>query len=203
MDEAEVLFREAEDMQKDFQPEYHLLYSLAGFRYCDLLLAQGKHDEVLRRAEKLFEWRIPAGPLLDIAFDHLSLGRAHMLQAQKEDSDDFSQATEHLDQAVEGLRDAGQQDELPRGLLARAELRRAQEDFEPAQRDLDEAFDIAERGGMGLHLADCHLGYARLHLAMGDKPKARENLDTAKEMIEQMGYHRRDSDVERLEGELG
>ena len=37
--EAETRFREAEQIQKDDQPEYPLLYSLPGFRYCDLLLA--------------------------------------------------------------------------------------------------------------------------------------------------------------------
>ena len=37
--EAEARFREAEQMQAESQPDYPLLYSLPGFRYCDLLLA--------------------------------------------------------------------------------------------------------------------------------------------------------------------
>ena len=37
--EAEARFREAEQMQAERQPDYPLLYSLQGFRYCDLLLA--------------------------------------------------------------------------------------------------------------------------------------------------------------------
>ncbi|MBX7209997.1 MAG: hypothetical protein K1X78_16890 [Verrucomicrobiaceae bacterium] len=37
--EAETRFREAEQMQQEMQPAYPLLYSLRGFRYCDLLLA--------------------------------------------------------------------------------------------------------------------------------------------------------------------
>jgi hypothetical protein len=37
--EAEARFREAETMQVKRQPEFSLLYSGAGFRYCDLLLA--------------------------------------------------------------------------------------------------------------------------------------------------------------------
>ena len=37
--EAETRFREAEQMQAESQPDYPLLYSLQGFRYCDLLLA--------------------------------------------------------------------------------------------------------------------------------------------------------------------
>lgn len=37
--EAEALFHKAEAMQAENQSEYPLLYSLQGFRYCDLLLA--------------------------------------------------------------------------------------------------------------------------------------------------------------------
>jgi hypothetical protein len=55
------------------------------------------------------------------------------------------------------LRQAGQQQELPRGLLARAELYRAQGEFDEVQHDLDEAMTIAERGEMGLYQADCYL----------------------------------------------
>ena len=100
------------------------------------------------------------------------------------------------------MRLAGQQQYLPNGLLARAELHRVRRDFPKAQHDLDEAMRIAERGGMGLYMADCHLEYARLYLAMDKKEDARENLDTAKEMIGKMGYHRRDVDVVELEDKL-
>ena len=40
--EAESLFHEAEEMQKEDHPEDSFLYSVTGFRYCDLLLNQGK-----------------------------------------------------------------------------------------------------------------------------------------------------------------
>jgi tetratricopeptide (TPR) repeat protein len=200
--EAESLFREAEEMQKEDQPEYPTMYSLWGFRYCDLLLSQGKYQEVLSRAEQTIEIARSANWLLDIALDHLSIGRAHLLQLIQEGSQDFTPAKEHLNQAVDRLRQAGQQDDLPRGLLARAELYRAQGEFDKAQHDLDEAMTIAERGGMRVHQADCHLGYARLHLAMGDNDRAREHLAIAGEMIGQMGYHRRDREVRDLEDML-
>ena len=201
--EAEAAFQEAEKMQKEWQPEYPLLYSLQGFRYCDLLLGQGKYQDVQSRADKFFEWRVPSDPLIDIGLDHLSLGRAHLLQALQEGTDDFTRAAEHLNQALDGLRQAGQQQYLPNGLLARAELYRVQGAVDKAQRDLDEAMTIAERGEMELHQADCHLEYARLYLAMGEKEEdARRNLDTAKEMIGEMGYHRRDTDVREIEEKL-
>jgi tetratricopeptide (TPR) repeat protein len=186
-----------------FWPDYPFLCSLRGLQYCDLLLSQGKYQEVLSRAEQTLEWaKAGGGSLFSIAFEYLFLGRAHLLQALQEGSPDFTQAKEHLNQAVDGLRQAGTQDRLPRGLLARAELYRVQGEFDKAQRDIEEAMTIAERGEMGLHQADCHLEYARLYLAMEDEDRVREHLAIAKKKIEQMGYHRRDREVEELEAML-
>jgi tetratricopeptide (TPR) repeat protein len=207
LSEAEATFREAEEMQKASQPQFPILYSLWGFRYCDLLLGQEEVREVQNRANQTLEWaKQYALDLLTIALDHLSLGRAHLLQAQREGTDpstslrtSFTQAATHLERAVDGLRQAGQQQYLPLGLLARAELRRVTGDVVRAQRDLEEALSIATRGGMRLHEADCHLEYARLHLACGEEEKARQSLAKAKEMIEEMGYHRRDGEVAELE----
>jgi len=201
--EAEDLFRQAEEMQEEHQPQLLLLYSLRGFQYCDLLLDQGQVQEVRRRAGQTLEWAMQylqsGGSLLWIALDHLSLGRAHLLQAQQGETGDFSQAAAHLSQAVDGLRRAGTQHELPRGLLARAELRRITGALDRARADLEEALSIATRGGMRLHEADCHLESARLHLASGDQEAARESLAKAKAMIKDMGYHRRDGEVAELE----
>jgi tetratricopeptide (TPR) repeat protein len=44
VDEALALFREAENMQAERQPECPLLYSWRGFRYCDLLLAEAEQS---------------------------------------------------------------------------------------------------------------------------------------------------------------
>jgi tetratricopeptide (TPR) repeat protein len=227
--EAEAAFREAEEMQKEHQPGFPLLYSLPGYQYCDLLLSRGEHAEVQKRVNTIFEWRKgsrwnPAyDPQLDIALDNLSLGRARFLQAQHDPNTSINNALEFLNHAVNGLRQAGTQHMLPLGLLARAGYYRLTGTFERAKRDLDEAFTIATRGGMGLHLADCHLEYARLYLAIlrpersaeGTqskdmramtpeqlKEKAKEHWGTAKDMIEKTGYHRRDREVEELEEQL-
>jgi len=186
-------------MQKDRLPEYPFLYSSAGFRYCDLLLSQEKYQEVQSRAEQSIEIARRNNWHLDIALDHLSLGRAHLLMALQKGSQDFTQAAEHLNQAVDGLRQAEVQEFIIRGLLSRAELYRAQGEFDKAQHDIEEAMAIAERGGMGLHQADCHLEYARLYLAMRETDRAREHLAIARKMIKQMGYHRRDQEVKELD----
>jgi hypothetical protein len=197
--QAEVAFREAEAIQQERQPAYPLLYALQGFLYCELLLSQGQVEEVRRRATQTLAWATQNGAsLLTIALEHLTLGQA-LLQAHLLDgSTTLADATAHLHQAVNGLRQAGRQDHLPRGLLARATLYRVQEAFVQAKRDLDETMTIATRGEMYLSQADGHLEYARLHLAMGDTARAQESLATASAMVSRMGYHRRDTEVEEL-----
>jgi len=210
LSEAETAFREAEAMQREGQSEYPFLYGVSGYLYCDLLLGQGELQEVQIRVNQTLEWITPQDWLLDIGLDHLSLGRAYLLQAQREETGDpstslrtsFTQAADHLNQAVGGLRDAGTQHHIPRGLLARAGLHRVQGDFKQAKRDLDEAMTIATHGGMQLHKADCHLETARLYLAQRETDKARESLEKAKTMIEEMGYHRRDPEVLLVTAEL-
>jgi len=200
---AESAFHEAEKIQNEDKKEYPLLNSLKGFRYCNLLLSQGNYQEVQKRAHQTLEWATKRQWLLAIALDHISLGRAYLYETIYNATGNFGQAAAHMDQSVDGLRQSGYQDHLPRGLLARAELHRVCKDLAHARRDLDEAMTIAERGGMGLHQADCHLEYTRLYLALGDKEKAQKTLATAKGMIERMGYHRRDKELAALAAQLG
>jgi tetratricopeptide (TPR) repeat protein len=146
--EANPLFAEAEQLQAERQPEYPILYSLWGYRYCDLLLGQGQAAEVLRRASQTLAWAERDHWLLDIGLDHLSLGRAYPTGS--------AEATYHFDLAVDFLRRAGTLHHLPRAILARG-----------ARRDLNEVFRIATRSGMRLYLADYHL--AKGNLAEAEK----------------------------------
>jgi hypothetical protein len=157
------LFAEAEHIQTENQPEYPVLYSFSGYRYCDMLLDRGQTAEVLRRASQSLSWQ--RGRLLDIGLDHLLLGRAH--------PNGSAEAAQHLEQAIEFLRDAKALDQLPRGLLARG-----------TAHDLEEVFRIATRSGMKLFLAD-------YHLACG-------NLLEAEALINETGYHRRDRQLDEL-----
>jgi len=200
LEEAEAIFLQAEEIQKQWQPAQPFLSALWGFRYCDLLLGQGKHQEVKERAAQTIEWA--EGRLLNIALDNLSLGRACLLQSQQLGNGDYGRAAEFLQLAVDGLREARYLEFIPRGLLARAELRRVMGEYQRARVDLDEAIRIAERSQMSLHLADCHLEAARLCLAMGEREEARRAWATAKAMVERMGYHRRDGEVAALKEEL-
>ena len=185
--QAQQLFEAAEKMQQKDQPQYPLLYSLRGYLFCDLLLEQGYFPQVLERANQTLIWVTQQRWLLDISLDNLSLGRANLLQALNsvpaERGGFFTKAAGYLDQAVQGLREAGTQDHSPRGLLARAELYRETNCFADAWRDLAEAQEIAERGEMRLHLADFHLQSAKLFWEF--KRFTAENAEDAEKIAEE------------------
>lgn len=202
--EAEIFFREADEMQKKRQPEYPILYSIQGFKFCDLLLSSGQYKEVQKRASQTLKWvKEWAIDILSAALDTLSLGRAYLVQAVVEKTGDYTKHKDFLNQAVEGLREAGTQDHLPRGLFSRAELFRYHKSWDKVWADLEEAKEIAERGQMNLFLADYHLEAAQVCLAQGERlEEAREHYEEAKKRVDDMGYHRRDPEVLLIQAEL-
>lgn len=209
LQEASTIFREAEDMQQQMQPEYQYLYSLSGYHYCDLLLSQRQAEDVLERASLILEEGEDEDSVLALALYKLVLGQAHLQLARQAVGTSHNstatylvQAADWLQHAVEELQQAGRQDERPRGLLARAAWARVAQQFDQAHRDLAEARAIAERGEMRLHLCDYHLESARLHLAQGHLNEAHTHWETARHMINEMGYHRRDAEVAELEAQL-
>ncbi len=203
--EVQALFEAAETMQAASQPEYPRLYSLPGFWYCDFLLAEAERaawQHWLRGAGETLEAAVASckavgeragqtlawaeknqASLLDFALDHLTLARATLYKA------DFAlpippPAHQHITAAVDGLRAAGQMDDLPRGLLTRAWLRCFSGDEAGGLADLEEAWEIAERGPMPLFQADVLLTRARLF-------RDRTALAEARRLIEKHGYGRR------------
>ncbi|XOF34341.1 MAG: hypothetical protein ACL93V_03325 [Candidatus Electrothrix sp. YB6] len=238
--EARALFARAEQLQQERQPQFDRLYSLRGFQYCDLLLGLGEYEEVRGRAAQTLEWAKQYLGLLDNALDQLSLGRAALQESiaqaglpavsgpapdlaclalpdSTRASDSRGMETMHrakdwLDQAVAGLRKAGQEDDLPRGLLARAAwcrwaivLLKQADAITQAVQDVQETEEIAQRGGMRLHLIDFHLEAARLALTADQdilNRSAAEHLAAAKKGIEETGYNRRLPEVENIEEAL-
>ncbi len=258
-DQAMSCFIEAEKLQQERQPDSPQLYSLAGFRYCDLLLTAGEWRQVEEQARQTIKIAEKNNWLLDIALDQLSLGRAGLQQAITESTDGASisqspqapatipmspeaglsfapskqenkanpaadshllsvlqSAGDRLNQAVDGLRKAGAEHHLPRGLLARAACYRwccgvnrrpgktadhpdaatLPADYRSALQDLQETREITQRGGMRLHLTDYHLETARLILSTHPESQpfglsAGEHVEAAGKLIEQTGYKRR------------
>jgi len=218
--EAGALFAEAEGMQQEDQPEFDLLYSQRGFRYCDWLLAPAEQAawqrwldhplsnsksqlsaglaEIGRRGNKMFYWRSPGDPLLDIALDHLTLARVGLIRAILEGYPIHPQPTldlPHVAAAVNGLHDAGQVQILPLGLLTAALYHSVHGEPDLAKKHLAEAQQIAERGPMPLFLADVHLTRARLF-------RDREALTQAAILIRALGYGRRNEELATAERAL-
>ncbi len=215
--EARERFQETEAMQYERQPEYPLLCSLGSFRYCDLLLAGAECAawraqlgaasvpcsragaaiqccrEVEQRTAQALERDAREQWLLDIGLHHLTLGRAALYRAlltdsKAENAQALETARQEFTTAVEGLRRAGEQEFVVRGLFSRAWLRFVEGDADAARADLDEACQLAERGPMRLFLADIHLHRARLF-------RDAQALGQAREIITKCGYHRRDAEL--------
>lgn len=91
----------------------------------------------------------------------LSGVEAHSARTSAPLSAQFAEAEQYLNRAVDGLRAAGAQEFIIRGLLARAALFRHRQEFPNAWADLDEAREIAEYGEMRLFLVDYHLEACR------------------------------------------
>jgi hypothetical protein len=204
LDESRRLFEDAEVRQSAYQPKYPYLYSLRGFAYCELLLADAERsawrrclgaeispsemltttaaicEAVRKRATQTLAWAELQAALLEIALDHLTLARVELYKNQP--------GRGHIAIAIDRFRAAGRMDYLPRGLLTRAWQRCLSGDEAGARADLHEAWEIAERGPMPLIQADIQLTRARLfrdHAVLAD----------ARRLIEKHGYHRRDGEL--------
>lgn len=200
--EALRFFVEAEALQRKREPAFPILHGLEGYQYCDLLLAMGRTEEVLSRSRQLLNRKDPRDPLLDIAMNAFSIGRAHLARFAAGDANGAPSARRYLDEGVARLRESGYQDYLACSLIHRAAFFRHDRDFSSAAFDLDEALRIATRGQMKLAEADLHLERARLVLAQRRGRAASEELFRAQAIIAKTGYHRRDSEVIELKGRL-
>jgi tetratricopeptide (TPR) repeat protein len=210
--EADRLFREAEQMQAEDQPGFDKLYSVQGYLFCDLLLGLGKAEEVRVRYAYLVSIRQPSDSLLDRSLEDLLAGRAaHAVALVPSATRDAKRdaARRHLDAAVEGLRKAGGEHHIPRGLLARVAFRRDTGDFAGCEEDLRETYEIAARGGMRLFLTDYYLGWGRMIAAVDPgltQAENRRNLEVcfreAYTLVQATGYHRRDGELAALRAML-
>lgn len=214
--EARKKFREAEEQQRKQEPETPLLYSLWGFRFCDLLLAESECSawrRSLGSSNQDFDAQILSDVehrstiasamataqkwVLDLALGNAMLAHVALFRSILGNTVTGDTST-HIEAAVSGFRQAGHANHLPRALLTRSWLRAFTGDFVAARTDLEEAQQISERGPMRLFLADIHLYRARLFFRE-NLEEARAELQKARELIERCGYHRRDEELRDAE----
>jgi tetratricopeptide (TPR) repeat protein len=146
--EAEASFREAEALQSAFRPANPQLYSVQGFRYCDLLFSVAERQAWIATMKSVQITPSPAleackgislrataslriaeanNWLLDIALDNLSLGRAEFITGVLEETGPPVSAgntrrvgQSKIEEAVVGIRRSGDITSLPIGLLSRS-----------------------------------------------------------------------------------
>lgn len=223
--EARQLFEQAETLQRDDQPTFDLLYSLQGFRYCELILAVAEraawHSQPLEtpnlkseisaalaeaelRGTRALEIVMNGSRnLLDIALNHLTLSRVALYRAVLSAQSPAVDANPHLAPALDGLRYSNNLDELPKALLTAAHWHALIGDADTARRHLDEAQQIAERGPMPLFLADVHLHRARIFGSLKREVRNLKYADidphaelaAAKSLIEKHHYGRRSQEL--------
>lgn len=210
-DLSHAAFAEAEAIRAQNDPKFPTLASVEGFRYCELLLRvlevaaiavqlgtrseelsfseSSTYDSVISRAKAAAQYDAHEGRLLAKALDHLVLGRAQLYRAIISHKS-MDGATQRLEDAVLGLRDAGHDWLLPLGLVSRAWLR-SFNDPTRCNADLREAWVVAERSGMRLYMADILLLRA---LALHDKKALRQ----ARSVIRSCGYGRREVELAHI-----
>lgn len=197
LEEAENIFREAEETQASILPAVTRLYSVQGYRYNNLLLTLDRLQEVYERGNFAMEIALAQPVLLDLALAHLTFGRLAIVREK------YQEASVQLEYAIQRFREAGQVNHLPDGLLTRAAFFRETKAFVLSRRDLDEAMRIATRCGMRLFECDAHLEYARLALAEGNPDAALPHFKSAEAAVSTCGYHRRDGEIAELRETLG
>ncbi len=199
---AEALVREAEIWQKNRQPNLPHLYSLQGYRYCDLLLARDRSAEASDRAGWAFNEGETGGySLLDTALDMLTQARAALAMIPPSALAP-EECAELSKQALAALRRANAEEFVVRGLLAHAEALWRCGDPEAANESLHEAEAVAARGPMPLFTTDAHLLRARIALSRGDLATAKAKRDAALDLIAKHAYGRAAPELALLTAEI-
>lgn len=245
--EAGECYHQATVMQKEHHPEYPMLYSMRGVRYCSMRLAAPERAawqvilefgvslttnvkaiskcgiespnckilyEVSQYDSQISNLGANASSLLDIAYIQLTLGQTALYEvildhsALQSTQSTLNISHSKIEAAVDNMRRAGQQQDIPECLLTRAWLRSLEGRLESAQDDLDEAWEIAQHGPMPLLMADIHLQRARLFFCQkiylwsnpdGSARSAKDDLTDARRLIEKHGYLSRMPELEDAE----
>lgn len=184
-EDALALFREAEAIQKEEQPDFPLMYSLRGFQYCDFLLSQLERaawrctmgwqefniwsradrvedstasHRVVDRAVQTLRWAEDNRlSILSITLDHLTIGRALLYRSVVEAGAPTIQQTDHSERVIATA---------------------------AAQKHTNVAVHGFRRAGTADHLPRGLLSRAWLRFLQGDNEGARGDLDEAWDIVE-------------------
>lgn len=225
--EALARLREAERMQAEHEPECPLLYSLQGFLYCDLLLAEAERaawtlflrlrpdtqnlkpeldacHSVSQRAAKTLKWELgkPGAPLLDFALHHLTLGRAALYRVILDDSA-FRTSASAFQLAYRELAAAvdGLRAACMLDHVPRGLLTRGW--LRVLEGDLAGAHADLDQAWQIAERGSMKLFMADIHLHRARLFRDKSEIATARALIESCGYWRRKEELEDAEKAAG
>ncbi|MFL5328596.1 MAG: AAA family ATPase [Gemmataceae bacterium] len=185
------LFQEAENLQAQSDPTRPSLYAYCGFWFCDLLLDEGRYEDVKRRATYALKIAESDRVLFDIGLSHLSLGLG-MLQSRRGGEVQSADTIEdHLRRSIEFLEKSAVLDYLPRALLGMSAYYFAIGKPKEAAEQCRATFDLTGETGMHRHEVDCLLMSARISLQLRRRAEARKYLQKVARLVHRIGYRRR------------
>ncbi len=202
-DEALKTFEEAARHQVELY-QRACWTGVAAFRYAQLLTELGRIDDALAAAQQaLDEAERAANDNHDSRpFERAMSTLAWVWVAAGHDRRQ-PQVHARLSRALDGLRRASRQDELPHAWLTKAMVCRRNNDLDGACAAVKAVMDVVRPAGMRLFEADGLLEAARIALQREDALLARAEYDRAQVLIDSKQYERRRSELEQLARALG
>lgn len=184
LDKASKHFREAEALEKEYDPSVSYLYSLRGIRHADHLRRRGEADYALKVIQANQE-------ICESEHWPYIMSRCHQVLADLfADAGQQEKARGSYGMALNLARSTSHRLMLIEALLGRGRwYARIMKDPAAASSDLNEALEYARAGGYRLYEADIRIALAWAHLAAGNEDLARDEAGYALQMSQDMGYH--------------
>jgi tetratricopeptide (TPR) repeat protein len=198
LEDAEDQYAKAEEIQRAAGGGM-FLFSGQGREYGDVLIALGRWSDARVRALA----NLPANRSESASdADHLAAARACLAELRARGTGDLDAALEHAEAAVSALREKGQLDLLPEGLLTRAELYRFLFRQHEARADLEEMLELAERCQMRLHEYDARVALAAVLAETGERRAASESVAAATVLADELSFRWHDRALATLRARL-
>jgi tetratricopeptide (TPR) repeat protein len=204
LDDAEAQFVAAEAIQREHSGE-PLLFGSDGLQYGDVLIAQGRWSDAQARSianlarRGRASGREPDGRAEDL----LAAASANLAGIRASKTGHLTVATEQAEWAVAMLRDFGQMDLLPPGLLTRAELYSYQYRQHEALEDIEETLALCVGCDMRLYETDALVLQAEILAQLGRRTAASVSVARATALTAELSYRTHDSQLAILCQRLG
>lgn len=192
-EEAGKLFREADGLEREIDPDKGGLYSLWGVFYADFLTKTGLPDEAFKVSKRNLKICAKYNFINSISRCCRSLGMLERIKGNLEKAD------EHLTRAFDLACEVGIPALEIEALIERAKLKLEKEDLSGAEADLNKVLKLCEHTGFKLYEPDAELVLAKVYLKKGDKGRAGELVKSVVRKASDMGYFWPKKEAEELD----